>query len=205
MATEAIPKLIDECEYELSGLCLKLDDLLNYIYSGFIKHNKNELNKARNLHNELERSIKSLTVKIENSNLNEIKCKKSIILSVPSHLERINSNANILIEAVEKKILQSLLFSEKATNELKHLYKSVSELLKDISDGIKTKNQTLLNHIIKQSDVLIKKTDNYATEHEERLIKGLCTLKASPIYLDILDSFKGIIWHTSQVAQRVYS
>jgi hypothetical protein len=47
--------------------------------------------------------------------------------------------------------------------------------------------------------------DNYAIEHEDRLISGVCVPKASPLYINILDCLSRVNWHTMRAVERFSS
>lgn len=203
MAQELLKPTEESFELKLSRVCLMLEGILNQAFKGFMQHNNIILDKACSDMENLKKDINEISNDLDKSYFHEADSNAHIIVAVPAHLERILSNTYTMIQATRKKIDESVLFTDKAVKGLDYIYSSSSELLRDISDAIKTKNKTLLRHIISQSEELTKKVDDLATEHEERLIKGLCSMKSSPIFLDILDSLKGIIWHTSQIAQRV--
>lgn len=188
---------------DLTKIFSELKKILSLSFNGFSTHDIKSLDEADCCLADLKKEIDAISKLLENSYFKDAKCKASSAVTVPAHLERILSNVTILVDATRKKINDSVLFSEKAVKGLDYLYKSSGELLKDISDAIRTKNETLARHIVSNSKVITNKAEEYATEHEERLIAGLCGMKASPIFLDILDSLKGIIWHASQIAQRV--
>jgi len=96
--------------------------------------------------------------------------------------------AEIAINKIEGRVL----FSDKANNELRPLFAFVRKALGDVFDGIETGNQTLLIAVISTSEKIASESNAAATEHEERLVQGLCRPKASALFLDLIYSLRGI-------------
>jgi Na+/phosphate symporter len=72
--------------------------------------------------------------------------------------------------------------------------------MKSVGDIILTKNALLTNHIVVEAEKLNKSANDSATLHEERLVLGICKPKSSSLFLDLLDSFKGILYHLKKIA-----
>jgi Na+/phosphate symporter len=97
-----------------------------------------------------------------------------------------------LAAEIKEKFEEGILFSDKATKEIENLFSNTMMLLRNLNDGILTDNPTLKEQVKRDSKIAIDLANQYATEHEDRLIKGLCQMKASPIFLNMIDYFKVI-------------
>ncbi len=87
---------------------------------------------------------------------------------------------------------EGIPFSDKAVSEVEELKKDLSRLLKDLEDLIKTENETLAKALEEEAKKVSSKADSFLLYHEERIITGVCLPKASPVYLNLLTSVKGI-------------
>ena len=73
---------------------------------------------------------------------------------------------------------------------MEQLFSLFANILKNMRDSLSIKNKILLKHMQKQHEHLHQMTIDFALAHEDRLIEGLCSPKASSLYVDILDSMK---------------
>ncbi len=108
-----------------------------------------------------------------------------------------------IIHSLKELAKERIPLSDKAVREIEELKGSVSSLLKDLSDLLKIKNKTLAEAVAEKAKGVSRKADNFSLEHEERVIAGICTPKASPIYLNVLTSVKGISYNIYKIAKRV--
>lgn len=195
---------IEETLYQLSH---KSAEMLQLISEGFNLHSKKHLLEAENIAKEVHESEKVLTdalLKELESHKEELDKIKELI-PVPGHLERLGDNCESIISATRTKIRDGMLFSDRAVSEINFLFKSLVELIKGVGDIILTKNILLSKHIVVESDKINDKASDYATLHEERLVLGICNPKTSSLFLDILDSLKGVSFHLKKIAQTILS
>jgi hypothetical protein len=119
---------------------------------------------------------------------------------IPDHLLKIWKGLDRLSDHIGKKITEQVLFSDKAVNETIYLLQRLVEILGPTSDMILARN-TFLNKYIQEAQASIEKmADEYATLHENRLIRGECLNAASSIYVGMLEAIKSIAWHTREIA-----
>jgi Na+/phosphate symporter len=122
---------------------------------------------------------------------------------VPGHIERIGHSIENIIRCTRVKIREGISFGDRAVSEITFLMERLQEVLKNVSDIILARN-SILREYVKESVAEIGRSANgFATLHEERLIEGLCTPKASPLFLDILDAIKVIAWHAKEIAEKL--
>lgn len=126
-----------------------------------------------------------------------------LYISIPHHLTVIRENVEKLMDLVERKIKEGILFSQKAVDETTFLIQRLIELLKPVSDIILARNAILINYVKESERDISSKALEYATLHEERLIGGVCQPVASSVYLSMLDAIKAIAWHAKQIAMKL--
>ena len=188
---------------QLVEIFSKTKTYVNHVHEGFYQNKIKLLENAERESFGLKRDIKILMnqlIELRTIDKEEDKTIKSMI-SITSHLERIEENIEVLISTTKSMIKEGLPFTNKAVRDISHLYEALYDILGDASDSIITKNDTLINHIIKNIDFSRKDAGRYATEHEERLISGVCSPKSATLYLKMLDSFTEAMRHTKRIVQ----
>ena len=113
-------------------------------------------------------------------------------LSLLPHLQLMAATVRNLLDQEKKKIASGVLLTEKAVNEIRELLALMQAQFQDATDYILTRNPRLESTIKGEMEKLFKTADLYATEHEVRLITGLCMAQASFLYLAIVDCIKRV-------------
>ena len=122
---------------------------------------------------------------------------------VPGHIERIGHSIENIIRCTRVKIREGISFGDRAVSEITFLMERLQEVLKNVSDIILARNSILREYVKESAAEIGRSANGFATLHEERLIEGLCTPKASPLFLDILDAIKVIAWHAKEIAEKL--
>lgn len=161
-----------------------LQEGLKLVYTAFLKHNPKYLP-------ELELLIKKLTKGTPEN------------VPSPSVPPSLTSGLTQLSLAVQNKIREGLLFSDKAVAEVRELFEGTGELLHHFQDLLLTRNPVLRQYILGKASEFEEKMRHFATEHEERLIKGICLPRSSTVYLALLDAFKEILWGLKEAASKM--
>jgi Na+/phosphate symporter len=106
------------------------------------------------------------------------------------------------MRCTDSKIREGMLFSDRANDELASLFSGSSKLLRSVADVVRTRNEVLIDHVLREGDRLWNDANLFASEHERRLISGVCMPKHSSVFLDILDSIKQIVSHAREMTQQ---
>ncbi len=106
-----------------------------------------------------------------------------------------------LQEPIQKKVKDSILFSEKAVSQTNCLFDTQTGVIRSIFDIIQTNNEYLKKFVREEGGKVQKDCDDYATEHETRLVEGLCTPQAAPIFLAILEQFRSLGKQESELVE----
>ena len=181
---------------EVCLMCNQTRIMLKKVEKGFLTHSKELLEEADNLGNEIDVICVSLTDSL-------ISSAEKPLIPLPSDLERIGDSLESIIHTVSTKIKDGIMFSDKGVKEIESLFEGVAELLECLHDVIKTKSRVLINHIIERGKELSELASEYSCSHQERIISGVCIPKASPIYLDMIDSLRNIAIHIYMMAERI--
>lgn len=108
------------------------------------------------------------------------------------HLGVIADNLGGLADPISKKIKGAVLFSDKAVSQTNYLFDQHAGMVRSLLDIVKTDNQFLKDYVKNEGRNLIQACTDYGTEHQDRLIEGVCTPQAAPIFLAILDAMRRI-------------
>jgi Na+/phosphate symporter len=119
---------------------------------------------------------------------------------IPAHLSTIGNGIEKLSECIDKKINENILFSDKAVKETIFLLQRLTEILTPTADIVLARN-TFMSMYVEESQAGVgKMATEYATLHEERLIKGVCLPVASSLYITMLNAIKSIAWNAKEIA-----
>jgi Na+/phosphate symporter len=124
-------------------------------------------------------------------------------VSVPVHLLRIGESVEKLAGCIEIMVREQVLFSDRAIEEINYLFQRLADILRPTADIILARNAILAQYVGESETGVVKRALEYATQHEERLIEGLCLPYASSLYIRMLDEIKNIAWHAKEIAARL--
>lgn len=191
----------DEIKNDTLGMINHTKEMLEMIYDGFRKHDLGSIGKVEEVEGKLYKNSAGLL-----KSLLDEKVEEGIkhFIPVPEQFDRIGNGLNKLFNATKKKIREDILFSDKSVKEAYKLFDETLVLLNSVSNCISTSNGDLAKHMDGNGKRLCELADEYAIFHEDRLIAGVCTPKSAPIYLDILESFRSIIWHVRKILQEFF-
>jgi Na+/phosphate symporter len=103
-------------------------------------------------------------------------------------------------DPIEQKIRGGILFSDKAVTQANFLFDQHAGIIRSVLDVFKTDNDFLKKYVLEESRKLRQACLTFATEHEERLIEGLCLPQAAPIFLTLLDRMGAVAQQEVNIA-----
>lgn len=121
--------------------------------------------------------------------------------SILAHVQIISDNLAGLAGPLQKKIAEGILFSDKGVAQTNQIFDRLAGILRSLLDTLKTGNEVLKRYVVEESHQLSQHCNDFATEHEARLVEGLCLPQAAPIFLAILDRARTIARHALDIAQ----
>ncbi len=173
--------------------------------NAFNRHSRQDLEKLKTLHREVGPAIANAIKQVDGV-LDKQPAKRKAGLKVKTiltHLAAIADKLGGFADPLEKKIKDGVLFSEKAVSQTNHLFDHQAGLLRSILDILRTDNNMLKRYVAEEGQRLVQRCNDFATEHEARLIEGLCLPQAAPIFLTILDNMRTLARHESDIAQNL--
>ncbi|MHA2220177.1 MAG: hypothetical protein ACXACY_30210 [Candidatus Hodarchaeales archaeon] len=193
---------------EIKEILKSLNEVVNYaeeymssIQSAFIYHTSLPLKKYE-IDTKVLKKEEAELIKFTNERVaDDFDLKPYISVSV--HIMRMWESIDKLSKLIEEKIRGNILFSDKAVNETIFLLQRLAEILRPTADIILARNTFLKMYILESQASVEKMATEYATLHEDRLIKGVCLPAASKLYISMLDAIKSIAWHTKEIATKL--
>ncbi|NIP30531.1 MAG: hypothetical protein GTN99_11020 [Candidatus Dadabacteria bacterium] len=180
-------------------------EMLSLTRLGFNKLNRDKLSESLNYGRQIHNKEKILTnnLVLELTNNKELFNELQGIDLIPTHLERIGDNIELLVRCTSNIIDEGICFSEKAIKEINTLFEIAEEMIKSTRDASITQNEFLINHINEEYDRFQDMVAEFSQWHYERLIEGICTPKSSSAYLALLDYLSEILKHLRLITQRI--
>lgn len=170
---------------------------------GFNRHSRSSMEDLTTRQAEVLKEIETARGALETEMARRAESERSEILrqqGILVHLGLIAQNLGGLAEPVGKKIKDGVLFSDKAVTQTNYLFNQETGILRSLLDIIKTGNEFLKKYTAEEGRNLIQSCNNFATEHEARLIEGLCLPQAAPLFLVILDHMRMMGRHAVNIA-----
>ncbi|UCE78823.1 MAG: hypothetical protein JSV13_10015 [Nitrospiraceae bacterium] len=182
----------------LHDMIIDAEECILLLQNAFIYHNAKFLAECKVKIAAIKKSGASLAGDMEQTVRDNPDMKPYV--PIPAHLSGIGNHIEKLSECIDRKISENILFSDKAVKETIFLLQRLNEILTPTADIVLARN-TFLSMYVEESQVGVgKMATEYATLHEERLIKGVCLPAASSLYITMLDAIKSISWHSKEIA-----
>lgn len=158
-----------------------------------------------------ERAVDSLQEAITNylMKLTQVQLSPEQANKIPSLLhsvndiERIGDHSENLVELAERKIEQSLPFSNEAIAELKDMYNKVLKMCDKITEALESNRVEDAQVALEMEDEINKLTEILRQNHIQRLGEGKCFVISGIVFLDMVSNFEKIGDHLANVAEAV--
>jgi len=183
-----------------------LKTMVDLVYQGFMENDESYLNSALNkerIVDDLERGVTSSIIEL--SKKSDGKTKKEFILlgQAAENMESMGDELRYLMERIEIKIIEKLLFSEKGVEQYKEIFSKMHRSVSLLADFFENDKDEDLKEILDNGLTLKDTIEKYRAEHMDRLINGVCQPRAANIFFDMLDFTGNIARHCTNIA-RIY-
>jgi Na+/phosphate symporter len=178
-----------------------IEECISSLQTAFIYNNLSPLTDVHEKCDALKKEIPTLTEQIVSSSRDNPHIRHYV--PIPTHIAMMADSTERLSELISKRIKEDILFSDRAISEITFLLQRLIDIVRPASDIILAPNSILGNYIRESEAGIVRRANDYATQHEERLIEGLCLPAASALYINILDSIKNIAWHCKEIANKL--
>lgn len=189
---------------DMSKLALKM---LENTFRCFMEHDLDLLSdvlKDEHKLNDLEKEITIKLIKIgRSSSKKDEKTKVAIYTDIVGDIEMIGDYCKDILERVQIKIEEKLLFSDEAVKEYTQLYQKTEEALKDVVNALDKNEMCFADQVFKKERLIDDLIDEYRKRHAQRLIEGICSPLACNMFLNMLDFTGQIFHHTKSIASNI--
>jgi len=176
-------------------------------FQAFMEHDLDLLASVleeENKLNEMEKDLtEELVVLTRASSSKGEKAQALIYADIVGDLELIGDYCKDILERIQIKIEEKLLFSEEAVAEYAELYKKSEMALSEVVNALSQGSPSLVKEVLKNEEHIDKLVDEYRKRHNQRLVKGLCAPFACNMYLNMLDFTAAIYYHTKKIARNL--
>jgi len=167
---------------DLKKMTNTLSEMIDLVYQGFMENDTQYLNRAlnkENIMNDLEKEITDSVVQLSRT-LDEKGQKEFVLLvQVAQNLERMGDELRYLMERLEIKIVEDLLFSDIGVEQYKDTFEKMRKSVNLTIEFLDKNKNELLETILKNGDEVKETVGKYRKEHLVRLTKGLCKPRAA--------------------------
>jgi Na+/phosphate symporter len=188
-------KISDEQAAIMAPIIEMLLTMMRAARDAFNRHSRDRLQELQNLQAAVTQNISTASRQVQSLISRKPEAEQKVLWRLDTILSRlgtIDANLGGLADPINKKIQGAVLFSDKAVAQTNYLFDQHAGMIRSLLDIVKTDNQFLKNYVGNEGRNLVQACADYATEHQDRLIEGLCTPQAAPIFLAILDAMRGV-------------
>jgi Na+/phosphate symporter len=176
-----------------------LTEMILTLRNAFNRQNQSYLKETKNIQSRLEQDLDLANKEAEKVSSDEKMVVR--IQSIISHLEMIQEAINELVEPLGKQIREGILFSNKGLLQTNFLFDHEAGIFRSLADIFLTENPVLKDYVMDKIEDMSRRCIDFATDHEARLIEGLCQPQAAPVFLAILDSIRTISHHEHEIVK----
>jgi Na+/phosphate symporter len=182
----------------------KLCEMLELIEKGFMENKPEILAEAIKRENEINETEKILIRNILELSKTSDKKKELVALEqMIETLERMGDEGASIIERIEVKICEKLLFSDLDVVQFNETYCATQDSVTLMRDFLKKNSSALKEKVINNGFRVKELVERYRKEHAERLVKGLGTPMGANMYFDMLDFTGNLARHSSNMVKLV--
>ena len=158
--------------------------------------------KEEHLVNEMEKILSKSIIDISKQASGADGRKELALMGqVVETLERMGDEATNLIERIEIKVVEKLLFSDLGVKEFNETFGTMKKSVEMMIEFLKKRDMILKDRIIDNGFHVKELVERYRKEQFERLVQGICTPMAANMYFDMLDFTGNLARHSSSIVK----
>ena len=184
------------------GMADTVSDILGLVEKGFMENKDQYLSEAMAKEeglNELEKLLTNSILDLSKSAGD--KKELSILAQAVAALERMGDEAASIIERIEVKVAEKLMFDETSVAQFMETYSVMRKSVEMMRDFLKYHDFAIKQRVIDNGFNVKGLVEKYREEHANRLIEGLCTPLGANMYFDMLDFTGNLARHASNVVK----
>jgi len=183
----------------------KFLDMVRLVEKGFMEHKQEHLTAAmvdeRGI-NGMEKELTKRILEISAQSKDDSVRKELIVLAqVVETLERMGDEAASLVERIEMKNAEHLLFSDLGFTQYNETYNTMKRSVELMCELLKGRAGDLKERVVDNGFRVKELVERYRREHMDRLVRGVCTPIAANMFFDMLDFTGNIARHSSNIVK----
>jgi len=198
---------LDDVKVKIRDMAELVFKMWQETFRTFMKHDEDLIPPILQIEdkvNGLEKEITTDLVNIGRAASSEIeRANVNIYTDVVGDLELIGDYCKDVLERVQIKIQENLLFSEESVKEYEILYHKTEDALSEIVRALKKDDYALIKDVLRHQEHIDSLVDEYRRRHNERLMKGICVPIACNLFINMLDFTAAIYYHTKKIARNL--
>jgi phosphate:Na+ symporter len=196
---------IKEMQAKIILMADKVHGSLLLIEKGFMENKLEPLAEAikeEHLVNETEKLLSKQIIDISKQATGSDERKDLALMGqVVETLERMGDEEANLVERIEIKVAEKLLFSDLGVNEFNETFGTMKRSVEMMIEFLKKRDPALKERIVDNGFRVKELVERYRKEHFERLVQGICTPMAANMYFDMLDFTGNLARHSSSIVK----
>lgn len=193
---------IGDVKAKAFGMADTVSDILGLVEKGFMENKDSYLSDAMAKEESLNESERSLTKSIlDLSKGSGDKKELSRLAQAVETFERMGDEASSLIERMEVKVAEKLMFDEKSVDQFMETYNVMRKSVEGMRDFLKRNDPATKQGVIDNGFHVKELVERYRKEHADRLVQGICTPLGANMYFDMLDFTGNLARHSSNVVK----
>jgi len=174
-------------------------------YDAFIEHDVELISKAleeENKLNTLEDEINKSIIDLGRADLaQQEKLRVIVYADIAGDFELIGDYCKDILERIQIKIEEKLLFSEDAVEEYKDLYNKTKGAMEEVVFVLEKDNPALIKEVLRKEEHIDSLVDKYRHNHDQRMLAGACTPMGCNMFLNMLDFTAAVYYHIKKIAK----
>jgi len=196
-----IKELKDKTIVMSEKICLILD----LIENGFMENKLEPLNNAmkeEHTVNELEKTLIKEVFELSKS-VKDVTGRQELAAlgQVVETLEHMGDEAAGMVERIEIKVSERLLFSEAGVGQFNETYNVMRDSVRMMRQFLARPDHALKDRIVDNGFRVKNLVERYRKEHFERMVQGVCTPMGANMYFDMLDIAGNLARHSSNIVK----
>lgn len=200
-------KDLNSIKKDLAGMAAVSLKMWRKANQAFMEHDPDLIAEALDFEaslNDYEKDITSDLVELaRDAQAADIKPLITIYSDIAADLELIGDYCKDILERVQIKIEEKLLFSDDAVKEYEELYAKAEAALDEIACALERDNPQIVKAVLKGQGHIDGLIDEYRQKHNRRLIEGVCTPLACNMFLNMLDFTAAVYYHAKKIAKNL--
>jgi len=151
--------------------------------------------------NSAEKEITSDLVAFGRAANDDEKSQAMVLVDVVGDLELIGDYCKDILERVEIKIEEKLLFSEEGVKEYEELFHKTENALQEVVFALDKGSFEMVQEVLRSQEHIDSLVDIYRANHNRRMLDGACSPFACNMFLNMLDFTAAIYYHTKKISR----